>query len=415
MNLRNRTTCRVCGSTALRKVIDLGEQHLQGSFRKEGIPDPPNRRIPCVLMRCNPQEDENGCGLLQMQHSVPPEILYSSYWYRSGTNRTMTEHLEGIVLQSVAMHDGKPGRALDIGCNDGTMLRKYPTGWKLTGIDPSDIPHPEIEGIEIIKSLFPSPRITNTDFNIITSIAMFYDLESPVDFVNAVACSLAWDGVWVVEMSYMPRMLELNSYDTICHEHLEYYSLAVIENICRRAAMKVVRAELNESNGGSIRCFVAHQECQKYDRPEWQTGVQALRVREFDKRLDTDKPYCSFQERIETHRDELLTLLRALRAEGKRIHLYGASTKGNTILQWCGIDSRLVECAADRNPEKDGAFTLGTDIPIVSEEKSRAMKPDAYLVLPWHFRKEFLEREQKFLNDGGRFIFPLPAVEVVGK
>lgn len=413
MNLRRRTTCRVCGSSALREIIDLGPQYLQGSFRKAGMPNPPERKIPCTLVRCCPEHDENACGLLQMQHSVPPEILYSTYWYRSGTNTTMREHLRGIVGTALEMYGGPAGTALDIGCNDCTLLNQYPAGWRRMGIDPSNARPENFEG-EAIQDVFPSSRLRG-GLDIITSIAMFYDVEDPRAFVEEIQLRLRDDGLWIVEMSYMPLMLEHNSYDTICHEHVEYYSLSVIERLCREAGLKIVRAELNDANGGSLRCYIAHTDCVKYDKPEWQQAVQEIRLREFDLALDTDKPYRSFQERIETHRTELMTLLRRLKSEGKRIHLYAASTKGNTILQWCGIDSRLVECAADRNPEKDGAFTLGTDIPIVSEEKSRAMKPDVYLVLAWHFRDEFIEREHAFLEAGGMFVFPLPTVQVVTK
>lgn len=413
MNLRRRTTCRVCGSSALREVIDLGEQFLQGSFRKPGMPEPPERRIPCVLVRCCPEEDENACGLLQMRHSVPPEILYSTYWYRSGTNTTMRQHLYEIVRSAVEMQGLEKGRALDIGCNDCTMLSGYPLSWECVGVDPSGVEHNG--DFRVVKSVFPSLQFDEGKFDIITSIAMFYDVEDPTAFVWNIKNALTDDGLWIVEVAYLPSMLEHNSYDTICHEHVEYYSLSVIERLCRESHLKIVRAELNDCNGGSLRCYVARAGCTKYDKPEWQAAVQAIRLREFDLQLDTDKPYRSFQERIETHRKELVGLLRQLKADGKRVHLYGASTKGNTILQWCGIDSRLVDYAADRNPDKDGAFTLGTDIPIISEERSRAMNPDVYLVLPWHFRKEFLEREQAFLEGGGTFIFPLPSVRMVTK
>lgn len=412
MNLRRRTTCRVCGSSALREVIDLGPQYLQGSFRKDGMPEPPERRIPCVLVRCCPEEDENACGLLQMRHSVPPEILYSTYWYRSGTNATMRNHLAGIVWEAIQMCRLEQGRALDIGCNDCTLLKQYPKSWEVVGVDPANMEH---EGVRVVKTVFPSREFYENPFDVITSIAMFYDVENPSEFVSAVREKLNSNGIWIVEMSYMPLMLEHNSYDTICHEHVEYYSLSVIERLCRRAGLKIVRAELNDANGGSLRCYVAHAGCIKYDNPEWQAAVQAIRLREFDLQLDTDKPYRSFQERIEKHAYELKALLLRLKRKGKRVHLYGASTKGNTILQWCGIDSRLVDYAADRNPDKDGAFTLGTDIPIISEARSRAMNPDFYLVLPWHFREEFIERERAFLEGGGTFIFPLPIVRLVTK
>jgi hypothetical protein len=242
---------------------------------------------------------------------------------------------------------------------------------------------------------------------------MFYDLEDPVAFVKSIRSLLAPDGLWVVEMSYMPSMLERNSYDTICHEHLEYYSLSVLETIFRRCGLKVVRAELNSINGGSIRCYVTHGSCDKYRSESWTQGVKTLRHQEFDLELDTDKPYKSFQDRINLHRDELVALIKRLKREGKRIHVYGASTKGNTILQWCNLDSRVIECAAERNPDKYGAFTLGTDIPIVSEAESRKRKPDYYLVLPWHFKEEFLKREKATLDAGIGFIFPLPTIEII--
>jgi hypothetical protein len=210
-------------------------------------------------------------------------------------------------------------------------------------------------------------------------------------------------------------MLKMNSYDTICHEHLEYYSLAVIEYILKSAGMKIFNIAMNDINGGSIRCYATHAENFAYKKEHFQQNVKALRQEEFDLELDTDKPYRHFQDRINMHKDQLNTLLRKLKKEGKRIHLYGASTKGNTILQWCNIDNRIIEMAAERNEDKYGALTLGTDIPIVSEAESRAKNPDYYLVLPWHFKAEFLEREKETLARGVGFIFPLPEIEIIRK
>jgi len=416
MHLVHRKTCRVCGSSALTKVIDLGEQYLQGSFVKPGKELPPLRKIPTSLLRCDPTKDEHACGLLQMAHSVPPEILYASYWYRSGTNETMRNHLQGIAEEAAGMIDNKNSRVLDIGCNDGTLLHYYPERFIKFGIDPSDIAQ-EVKGnITVIQDIFPSNELTKKSqgkqFDIITSIAMFYDLEDPTEFVKNIKRLLSDEGVWIFEMSYMPSMLKLNSYDTICHEHLEYYSLAVLENILKRADMKIIKADLNDINGGSIRCYATHTNNFKFRTDELQ-GLKALRQEEFDMQLDADKPYKNFQERINVHREELIALLKKLKNEGKKIHVYGASTKGNTILQWCGINNSIIDFAADRNPDKDGAKTLGTDIPIINEEKSRAMKPDYYLVLPWHFKKEFLIREKKTLDNGIGMIFPLPNIEVI--
>jgi 2-polyprenyl-3-methyl-5-hydroxy-6-metoxy-1,4-benzoquinol methylase len=417
LHLTHRKTCRVCGSTALSPVIDLGKQHLQGSFYKPDKQVPPMRMIDCTLVRCDPTRDEKACGLLQMVHSVPPEILYSAYWYRSGTNQTMRSHLAGIAQAAREMVGGAEASVLDIGCNDCTLLAAYPASFRKYGIDPSDVATAPPGGVTVVHDLFPSEElrqlVSGSKMDVVTSIAMFYDLEDPVAFARAVRDVLAPDGLWIVEMSYMPRMLETNSYDTICHEHLEYYSLSVIERILAAAGLKVVRAEENAINGGSLRCYVTHHANFRFKNDAWVRQIKQMRQKEFDLELDTDKPYLNFQNRINVHREKLTALLRKLRSEGKRIHVYGASTKGNTILQWCGIDNRTVECAAERNPDKYGARTLGTDIPIVSEAESRAMKPDYYLVLPWHFAEEFLEREKATLDAGVGMIFPLPEIHVV--
>ena len=419
MHLIHRKTCRICGTSALTKVIDIGEQFLQGSFIKPEKELPPMRKILTSLVRCDPTIDENACGLLQMAHSVPPEILYSAYWYRSGTNKTMHDHMQGIARESSALLSKAEARVLDIGSNDGTLLSYYPDTYIRMGIDPADVALESPKDIKVIQDLFPSEQllkeIQGKPFDIISCIAMFYDLEDPTNFVKNVKNILSDDGLWVFEMSYMPSMLELNSYDTICHEHLEYYSLSVLEHILRKTDLKLIKAELNDINGGSIRCYATHSDNFKFDKSEYMQQVISLRRKEFDLELDTDKPYKDFQDRIEKHREELSALLTKLKFEGKTIHIYGASTKGNTILQWCGIDNSTIDYAAERNPEKYGAKTLGTEIPIISEAESREMNPDYYLVLPWHFKKEFLIREKQSLEKGIGFIFPLPIIEVVKK
>lgn len=418
MHIRKRTTCRVCGSSSLTPVIDLGPQYLQGSFVKPGKEMPSQRKINCTLLRCNPQEDENACGLLQMEHSVPSEILYAAYWYRSGTNATMRNHLKGIVETALSLVKNDKGNVLDIGCNDGTLLNFYPEGFKKFGCDPSDVAL-EVKGATVVQDIFPSAELNtmigNNKMDVITSIAMFYDLENPVEFVKYIKQFLSPDGVWIFEMSYMPHMLELDSYDTICHEHLEFYSLAVLEKIVAMANMKIFKISFNDINGGSIRCYATHKESGAYNNKENHRLMNEIRQKEFDLELDTDKPYVAFQYRIEKVKNELHDLLVRLKKEGKKVHVYGASTKGNTILQWCDINNMLVGYAAERNPDKYGAFTLGTNIPIISEAESRAMNPDYYLVLPWHFKTEFLEREKEALEKGTGFIFPIPTITIHDK
>jgi hypothetical protein len=363
--------------------------------------------------------NQEGCGLIQLRHTVPGAILYQSYWYRSGVNRTMTHNLHEIAAQAEKMVELHPGDlVIDIGCNDGTLLDGYAaSNLKYLGFDPSDVGRYAVgKGYEVVRDFYSYQqlrgRYVDQQARIITSIAMFYDLEYPCEFVADVARALADDGVWVMELHYLPSMLEMNQFDAIVHEHLEYYSLAVIERLLGEAGLGVVRAELNDINGGSVRLFIRRS---GRFGPEGDDALalQRLRIREFEMALDSPKPYEHFAAASERVREELAAMCRELVSEGKTIHIYGASTKGNTILQYAGIDQSLVPFAADRNPDKHGSETIGSKIPIISEERSREMKPDYYLALPWHFMDEFLDREREFLDRGGKFIVPMPAVRIV--
>jgi hypothetical protein len=418
--LITRTTCRICGCAHLAPVLSLGEQRIAGAFVDPGGDEPVERAIPLELVRCDMTRDQEACGLIQTKHTVPGSILYSSYWYRSGVNRTMTENLHGIAHGVEAIVSLESGDlVVDIGCNDGTLLDGYETeGLRYLGFDPSDVARYAIEkGYDVVNDFYSAQalrqRRPDQKAKAITSIAMFYDLEYPRAFVADVAEALAERGIWVMELHYLPMMLEANAFDAIVHEHLEYYSLAVIERLVGEEGLEVVSAELNDMNGGSIRLFIGH--AGQHERtPEQLAALTALRVKEFELALDSPEPYEAFRLGSERVRDDLVAMCRQLHDDGKKIHVYGASTKGNTILQYAGLDSSYIEAAADRNPDKWGSETIATKIPIVSEEDSRAMNPDYYLALPWHFLEEFLEREQEFLQRGGKFIVPLPEVRVVG-
>jgi hypothetical protein len=246
---------------------------------------------------------------------------------------------------------------------------------------------------------------------VVTSIAMFYDLERPGDFVSDVASILAADGLWVIELSYLPFMLARNSYDTICHEHLEYYTLGSIEWLLRDRGLKIQHLEFNDINGGSFRLFIRHA-----DFPHNESAaVTEARKRESELELAVERPYSEFRKNVGRVRDDLHRLISEIVNRGESVYIYGASTKGNTILQYCGLDESKIRKAADRNPDKWGRYTLGTEIEIVSETQARAERPDYFLVLPWHFFEEFRQREHEFIERGGKFILPLPEVRVIGK
>jgi len=419
-SLTTRTTCRICDSPKLTPVLSLGDQYIAGAFADPDGGQPVARRIPLELVRCDMTRNQEGCGLIQLRHTVPGAILYQSYWYRSGVNQTMTRNLHEIATQAEELVELHPGDlVIDIGCNDGTLLDGYETkGLRYLGFDPSDVARYAIaKGYDVVNDFYSVQalrrRRPDQKAKAITSIAMFYDLEYPRTFVADVAEALAEQGIWVIELHYLPMMLEANAFDAIVHEHLEYYSLAVIERLLGEEGLDVVSAELNDMNGGSIRLFIGHSG-QHQRTPAQLEALTTLRVEEFELALDSPEPYEAFRLGAERVRDELVALCAKLHGEGKKIHVYGASTKGNTILQYAGIGTNYVEAAADRNPDKWGSETIGTKIPIVSEEDSRAMSPDYYLALPWHFLDEFLEREQEFLARGGQFIVPLPEVRLVG-
>ena len=415
---RPQDTCRICGSADLVTAIDLGDQYVATQFVTETVPDWCTVRYPLRLVRC---ASPDGCGLVQLSHTLEPSLLYADYGYRSGINATMPAHLAGIVAEVSDLVELHPGdTVVDIGCNDGTLLSRWDDalGLDRIGFDPAEnvAAVARERGLDVVTEPFTAEafRTARGDrrARVVTSIAMFYDLPDPMAFAADVASILAPDGVWVIEMSYLPAMLENHSYDTVCHEHLEYYALRQIEWMLDRNGLRLHRVGFNASNGGSFRLFARPAD---HPGPIDEAGIEAVRRRERDLALDTDAPWAAFRAAAEASRAALRALLLDLNARGKLVHAYGASTKGNTILQYCGVDHDLVPRAADRNPDKWGRRTPGTGIEIVSEATSRAEEPDAYLVLPWHFRDEFLDREAAFLDRGGRFIFPLPRLEVVGR
>lgn len=402
--------CRLCMGTKLVDVLDLGDQALTGVFpksTKEVVPSGPLRLCKCET-----------CDLVQLRHNYDLGRLYGeTYGYRSGLNQSMVQHLQKKVARIrniVELADGN--LIVDIGSNDSTLLQAYPATLTLIGVDPSGPkfksfypPHirliPDFFSARLVQEAFPGRRA-----KVITSIAMFYDLERPQSFVDEVAGLLDAQGVWVFEQSYLPLMLETNSYDTACHEHLEYYALHQIKRMTDRADLKIIDIEFNDVNGGSFSITAAKRES-KY--PEATALIASTLANENRLGLSKTETYHRFARTAAEHREHLVRFLNKLKQAGEKVIGYGASTKGNVLIQYCGLDARLVTCIAEVNQDKFGAFTPGSRIPIVSEADARAMKPDYFMVFPWHFRAGILKREQSFLNAGGKFIFPLPSIDVV--
>ncbi len=415
-----RRTCRACGCSSLVPVIALGEQAIASSFHLEPEYPPVDRNIPLTLMRCDPDASENACGLAQLSHTVPGDLMYAAYGYRSGINESMSRHLAEIAAQASERTKLAPGDlVVDIGANDGTLLLAYKTpGATLVGFEPSDIrPEEPTPHLRFIHDYFSAGALRARGFGeakIVTSIAMFYDLEDPGAFVDDVASVLSPDGIWILELAYMPTMLERNTFDTICHEHLTYWALGPLERLLNQRGLAVVDATLNDINGGSIQLVVAHAGGEASIRTdEAKARIYNLKRRELELRFDEEQPYAAFRERIERIKVDLPALLSDLKSQGKKVLGYGASTKGNVTLQYCGIGPELLPSNADRNPRKWGTRTPGTNIAIVSDDEMRKEAPDYLLVLPWHFLEGFKEREAAFLERGGRFIVPMPDVKIV--
>lgn len=412
--------CRICGNRNLKSIVDLGMQNLTGVFPKisQEVEAGPLELVKCV----SGGNKMSICGLVQLRHSFDCNKMYGeNYGYRSGLNKSMVDHLKGItqeIRQRINFQEND--LIIDIGSNDSTLLRSYGiANLDYVGMDPTGRKFKEYypEYITLVADFFSAENVIKIrgekcKAKVVTSIAMFYDLEEPIKFAEDIEKILAEDGIWVMEQSYLPSMLETNSYDTICHEHLEFYCFAQIEWIVKAARMKVISVSLNDANGGSFRVTIA-KEASRYMEDE---SVEQLREYEEKQQFNTLLPYDQFNENIRKSKKELLDLFHKLNKAGKKIYGYGASTKGNVLLQYCGINSNFIKAIAEVNEDKFGHVTPGSLIPIVSEEEAKNDTPDYFVVLPWHFKKNILEKEKEYiLNSNCKFIFPLPKLEIVDK
>jgi NDP-4-keto-2,6-dideoxyhexose 3-C-methyltransferase len=409
--------CRVCGNTELIPCIDIGDQYLSSVFPTDLEYRKNVERYPLDMVLCRKKEDGSSCGLLQLGHRLDLRSMYDAYPYTSSTNSSMAKILQDVADSGRALNNLVPGDVvLDIGGNDGTLLSFF-----------KDIPGTliSIDPAQNIKPLFTAPNyIAVRDFfsessyasisrkkaKLIFSIAMFYHLDDPMKLVRDVAACLADDGAWVIQMAYLPAMLRTNMYDNIVHEHAGYYATHHMAWIMEQAGLEVFDVMENDVYGGSFRVFVKKRGAQCF--PTTQRYLDNL-SKELKEGLFDPLAYQDFMRRIEKTRDDLRTLLTKLKQEGKTVWIYGASTKGNTILQYCGLGSAEIVAAADSNPFKHGKYIIGADIPIKDEAEMRKAKPDYLLALPYSFIDGFIKREAALVSGGTRFIVPLPEVRIL--
>lgn len=403
--------CRICGQSKLDIVMSLGSQVLTGVFPKSK--DVALTAGPVDLVKCSA---ENGCGLVQLKQSYNLDEMYGmNYGYRSGLNSSMVRHLHSKVEKILAMNLLKPGDLIvDIGSNDATTLKAYPqNGYDFLGVDPTGVKFKDYypENIKLVPDFFSANAVLTATggkkAKIVTSFSMYYDLEDPVEFARQIENCLTDDGVWIFEQSYLPSMLRTNSFDTICHEHLEFYALKQILWIAKAAKLKVIDVEFNDINGGSFSITAAKENSAL---PVNQANISAILASEIELGLDSTRAFEEFKARVAQEKIKFLNFLQHAKSEGKSVYGLGASTKGNVLLQYYGVGSELIAAIGEVNEDKYGSFTPGSKIPLVSEAEILALNPDYLVVLPWHFRSFFLALPTMA---GRRLVFPLPKFEVV--
>jgi hypothetical protein len=402
-------SCRLCKGSDLQDVIDLGQQYLASRFPRPGDPDTPKASL--TLCMCST------CYLIQLRQEILASELYEQeYGYRSGISNTMREHLLNYKNEIESKVDLEKGDlVLDIGSNDATMLHMYSENFKRIGMDPTGKQFAEHYGpVELVPTYFTRENFQNVfgpaKCKVVSSISMFYDLPDPVQFAKDIYEILDENGIWTCEQSYLFSMLKTNSFDTICHEHLEYYALHQIVEIAKRARFKIIDVSFNSCNGGSFRIYFAKQFSDRHT--ECQSLVESILAQEKADEISNPQIYLDFMQRAKEQVYALNTFIEACNEKGEETWVYGASTKGNVLLQFADLGPQKIRYAVERNPSKFGKMTP-TGIPIISEEQMRSAPPKNLLVLPWHFRNEIVARESEFLAKGGRILFPLPTFSVV--
>ena len=402
MNLKNKKVkkCLLCGQKNLTKIFTLGNLYVSNFVKKSDIHRMP--KCPLTLVYCK------SCTLVQLSHIAPQEIMYKRfYWYRSGVTNTMKKGLKDIYINSLRhVEIKKKDVVLDIGANDGTMLNYYKKNFTTIGCEPAKnlTKHLKKNCHHVINNFWDKKNLDTVlkknklkKPKIITAIGMFYDLENPMKFIGDIAKSLDEKGIFVAQLMCLNSMIKQNDLGNICHEHIEFYSHKSLKYLFEKSGLEIFKLEENDINGGSYRIYA-----RKYKRGSINLPPENV--------LSMLK---NFYKRVNLNKQRTLNYLEKLRKKNKVVFLYGASTKGNTLLQYYNLDSSKIPFAAERSKEKFGKHTVGTGIRIISEKKARKMKPDYFFITPWAFIKEFIKREKTWRKKGGRFILPYPKFKII--
>ena len=398
--------CRGCGSKILHPVVNIGKVPIV-YFPKMNERNPPS--VPLEVVRC-----EGFCKLVQLKHTTNPDLLWrKDYWYRSASNSRMVEVLNEVVQEvqkRVKLDDGDI--VVDTGSNDSTLLKQYPTNIVRVGFEPSDIAkevNSHLGADLIINDFFHSKaagfKTLEGKAKVVTSIAMFYDIHDSHTFIEDVKTILRKDGVWCIQIAYLPKLLENGAFDSVCHEHLCYYSIQTLQRILQRHELEIFDIQSVDINEGSIRVFVSRNQVRTV-----MPIVSVMLLQEDRCRLDEDWAYKAFRARMEDTRRRVKEAIDGIKGE---IHAYGSSTKGITMLHYFGLTKDRIAAVWDVQPGKWGRRMPGSDIPIISEQEGRKRNPEALLILPWTFAEGFIEREKAYLKGGGKIIVPLPLFRMV--
>jgi NDP-4-keto-2,6-dideoxyhexose 3-C-methyltransferase len=400
--------CFICSGEDLVEILDLGNQPMSGIFPLETEENPVSS--PLILMQCKSISFKaETCGNIQLKHKANFSNMYGlNYGYNSSLSPLMLEHL-GKIAENARKHIAikETDFILDIGCNDGSFLNLFKAQTKnLVGVDPSSAKFEDITPVEanIFVDYFPSTKIfefmDGRKFKMISSIAMFYDLDKPFEFMQALHDSLEDNGLWIVELSEFGEFLKNLSFDQICHEHLLYIDANLLINMSSKIGFELLEVTFSEINGGSA--------CYYFRKCKPNTEVTCYSSA-------TSKQIDKLKFRVEQNKSEVMNYLKMLNQQGKSVFGYGASTKGNVLANFYGLDKGLMQRVSDTNPFKWGRVTPGPRIPIISHEEMRNSPPDYLFVFIWHLRSEVLKNEKHFIENGGKLIIPLPRLHVIDR